>query len=251
MKKIAVVATAVLVPLLAASLPALAEPVPVRFAEGVTRGFPVLRRPAGERLAQGELVQIPRGDRIDSRMVFRFKDGSVYDERVVFSQNSVFRLHVYSLVQRGPAFPETLEARVDRDTGRYHVRYRADADSPEETLEGRIDLPADVYNGLLTTLIKNLVPGESARVQIVAFTPRPRLVTMLLAPAAEESVTVGDMALSATRYRLEPQLGFLASFLIADVPVARCWILAGEAPAFLRFEGPLFFMGPVWRIELS
>ena len=250
MKRVAV-AAAVLVPLLATSLPALAQPVGVRFAEGITRGFPVLRGPGGERLAQGELVQVPRGDRIDSRMVFHFRDGSVYDERVVFSQNGVFTLHAYSLVQQGPAFPETLQAHVDRDTGRYHVRYRADADSPEEMLEGRIDLPADVYNGLLTTLIKNLTPGASARVQIVAFTPKPRLVTMLLAPGAEESVTVGEMALPAIRYRLEPQLGFLTSFLVADVPVARCWILGGEAPAFLRFEGPLFFMGPIWRIELS
>jgi hypothetical protein len=23
----------------------------------------------------------------------------------------------------------------------------------------------------------------------------------------------------------------------------------GEAPAFLRAEGPLYFMGPIWRIE--
>lgn len=250
MKRIGL-AAAVLVLLLAAWRPALAQPVTVRFAEGVARGFPVLRGPGGERLAQGDLVQVPRGDRIESRMVFRFTDGSVYDERVVFSQNGVFTLHAYSIEQRGPSFPETLQARVDRDTGRYHVRHRVDPDAPEAVLEGRIDLPGDVYNGLLTTLIKNLAPGASARVQIVAFTPKPRLVPMLLAPSAEESVTVGDVALSATRYRLEPQLGLLAAFLIADVPVARCWIVGGEAPAFLRFEGPLFFMGPVWRIELS
>jgi hypothetical protein len=28
-----------------------------------------------------------------------------------------------------------------------------------------------------------------------------------------------------------------------------CWILPGDAPAFLKAEGPLYFMGPVWRIE--
>lgn len=250
MKRIAVTA-AVLVVALAGSSPALAQPVPVRFTEGVARGFPVLRGPDGERLAHGDLVQVARGDRVENRMVFHFKDGSVYDERVVFSQNGVFTLHAYSLVQRGPSFPESLEAHVDRGTGRYHVRYRADVDTPEEVLEGSLDLPDDVYNGLLTTLIKNLMPGASARVQILAFTPKPRLVTMLLAPAAEESVIVGEVALPTTRYRLEPQLGLLASFLIGDVPVARCWIVGGEAPGFLRFEGPLFFMGPIWRIEPS
>jgi hypothetical protein len=29
----------------------------------------------------------------------------------------------------------------------------------------------------------------------------------------------------------------------------RCWIVDGDAPGFVRFEGPLYFMGPVWRIE--
>lgn len=250
MPRIALTAV-VLVAVLATSSPAFALPVPVRFMEGVARGFPVLRGPDGERLAHGDLWQVPRGDRVESRMVFRFKDGSVYDERVVFSQNGVFTLHAYSLEQRGPSFPESLEVRVDRGTGRYHVRHRADPDSPEEVFEGRLDLPDDVYNGLLTTLIKNLTPGASARVQILAFTPKPRLVTMLLAPAAEEPLTVGDVALPTTRYRLEPQLGLLAAFLIGDVPVARCWIVGGEAPGFVRFEGPLFFMGPVWRIEPS
>ena len=29
------------------------------------------------------------------------------------------------------------------------------------------------------------------------------------------------------------------------------WILEGEAPAFVKSEGPLYFGGPVWRIELT
>jgi hypothetical protein len=37
--------------------------------------------------------------------------------------------------------------------------------------------------------------------------------------------------------------------LITDLPDVRCWLAAGEAPGFLKFEGPLYFMGPVWRIE--
>jgi hypothetical protein len=196
----------VLVSLLTASLPALAQPVAVRFAEGVGRGFPVIRAATGERLAQGDVMQFPRGDRLDNRMVFRFRDGSVYDERVVFSQDGVFTVHAYSLVQRGPSFPEGIDAHIDRDTGRYRVRHQAEADGPEEVFEGRIELPPDVYNGLLTTLMKNLSPGVSARVKVVAFTPTPRLVTMVLAAAAEEEVAVGEMALPATRSPSLPAL---------------------------------------------
>lgn len=235
-----------------ATRPAGADPIAVKYTEGITRGFPVLRALNGEKLAQGDLVQIPRGsDVVESRLVFRFKDGSLHDERVVFSQRDVFTLLSYRIVQQGPSFPETLEASVDRATGRYDVRYRGDQDSPEEILSGDLTLPLDVYNGLLSMLMKNLSVGDSTVVQIVAFTPKPRLVKMLLAPAAEDPLQVNDAAVMATRFLVRPQLGLFASLLVADVPDLKCWIAGGEAPAFLRFEGPLYFMGPIWRIDWS
>jgi len=228
---------------------AAAEPVTVRFTEGVTRGFPILRSVKGEKLAHGDLVQVARGDRVESRLVFRFSDGSLHDETVVYSQQGVFKVLSYRLVQRGPSFPETLEATIDRETERYEVRYRGDEDSPEQVLRGRFTLPDDAYNGLLTTLLKNLEPGAVENVQIVAFTPRPRLVTIQLRAASEDPVLVGDVPMRATRFLMRPQLGLFASLLVADIPDVKCWIVGGEAPAFLRFEGPLYFMGPVWRIE--
>ena len=184
-------------------------------------------------------------------MIFRFKDGSLYDERVVFAQRDVFTLLSYRLVQNGPSFPETLEASVDRASGRYEVRYRGDEDSPEETLRGEFELPLDAYNGLLSMLMKNLPVGGSTVVQIVAFTPKPRLVKMLLTPAAEDPMTMNDAAVIATRFLIRPQLGLFASLLVADIPDGKCWIAGGDAPAFLRFEGPLYFMGPIWRIDWS
>ena len=167
----------------------------------------------------------------------------------MFSQRAVFTLLSYHLVQRGPSFPETLEASVDRASRRYHVRYRGDEDSPEEVLSGELELPLDVYNGLLSTLMKNMPTGSSSVVQVVAFTPKPRLVKMLLTPAAEDPVSVNDAAVIATRFLIRPQLGLFASLLVTDLPDVKLWIAGGEAPAFLRFEGPLYFMGPVWRID--
>jgi hypothetical protein len=228
---------------------AWAEPVRVRYTEGVTRGFPVLRSTTGAKLAQGEMTQVARGDRVDARLVFRFNDGSYHDERVVFSQRETFTLESYRIVQRGPSFPETLDASLDRDTGRYVVRYRADDDSPEETVEGRVTMPPDAYNGMLTMLLKNLAPGASHAVQIVAFTPKPRLVKMVLTPVADEHMVVGDWPVTATRYAIRPELGLFASLLVSDLPDVKCWLANGDAPGFLRFEGPLYFMGPVWRID--
>jgi hypothetical protein len=229
--------------------PAQAEPIGVRYLEGVTRGFPVLRAQDGAVLANGDFVQIAHADRVESRLVFRFRDGSLYDETVSFDQRSAFTLLSYRVVQRGPSFPETLDASVDRATGRYQVRYRADQDSPEENVTGKVEMPADVYNGLLGTLLKNLEPGESRIVQIMAFTPQPRLVKVLLRPVAEESISMGGIPVAATRYHIKPQLGLLASLLVTDLPDVKTWIAQGAAPAFLKFEGPLYFMGPLWRID--
>ena len=231
------------------SVPAFGEPVSVRFTEGITHAFPVLRSASGEKIAQGELVQIPRGDRVENRLTFKFRDGSFYDERVVFSQNDVFTLLSYSLVQRGPAFPEMLDATVDRETGRYVVRHKSDDDAPEEVLKGKLEMPTDIYNGLLGTLMKNLPAGMATTVQIIAFTPKPRFVKMLLAPSAEDTILMGEVAVPATRFMVRPQLGLFASLLVADLPDIKAWILGGEAPAFLKFEGPLYFMGPIWKIE--
>jgi hypothetical protein len=43
-----------------------------------------LPRPAlltGETLAQGEPIQVARDDVVESRLAFKFKDGSLYDEQ--------------------------------------------------------------------------------------------------------------------------------------------------------------------------
>ncbi|HMH51768.1 MAG TPA: hypothetical protein VK548_16130 [Candidatus Acidoferrum sp.] len=226
-----------------------AETVRVMFQEGVTRAFPVVRSLTGQKLAQGDLVQVARGDVVDSRMTFRFTDGSLYDEHVVFSQAGVFSLLRYRLVQRGPSFPETLDASIDREHERYEVRYRADEESPEQLLTGRFALPPDAYNGMLSLLLKNLPADESAIVQVVAFTPKPRLVKLQLLPLGNDPVPVSDSPMRVIRWAIRPQLGLFASLLVADIPDAHCWILPGDAPAFLKAEGPLYFQGPIWRIE--
>src|SRR2546422_6871314 len=59
------------------TIPLAAEQVPVRHMEGLMHGFLALRTLDGKRLADGEMTQIAEGDRVTSRLIFRFKDGSV------------------------------------------------------------------------------------------------------------------------------------------------------------------------------
>jgi hypothetical protein len=59
---------------------AAAAPVAVRYMEGVTRGFLALRTLDRAQIASGDLLQFVRRGEVESRMVFRFKDGSVLDD---------------------------------------------------------------------------------------------------------------------------------------------------------------------------
>lgn len=231
-----------------------AEPVLVRFTEGVSRGFLTLRSANGGKLADGELLQVLRPRGLESRLVFRFTDGSLYDETVLYSQRRVFALLHYRLIQRGPSFPLTLNVSFDRQRAWYMVRSQ-NGTGPEKTLSGQLDLPPDVYNGMTATLLKNLRHGASETIHLVAFTPSPRLVKLHLTPAGDEAVRVGDAVLQATRYQvrtdLEGIVGFFASLLGKELPVLHYWIAGGEVPAFVRFEGPFFMDGPIWRVGSS
>src|SRR5258706_7944387 len=91
----------------------LAEPVTVRYAEGLVHGFLSLRALDGTLVANGDLIQFARGDRVTARLIFRFKDGSLSDETAVFSQRGQFRLLSSHLVQKGPTFKTPLEGTID------------------------------------------------------------------------------------------------------------------------------------------
>ena len=245
----------VLVTVLVSLRLASATPVPVRFVEGVTHGFLVLRTVEGDLIASGDLLQVSRRGQVESRMVFRFKDGSLFDERVVFTQQRVFTMQDYRLVRHGPAFTEESEVSLERASGKYRVNTTAHKDGQEKALNGTLELPPDVYNGMVITVAKNLPKGASETVHIVAFTPTPRIIELELVPAGEHKVLIGNLAKAATHYVLKPRLsGWLKLFatLLGRVPPdSHAWIINDEVPAFVKFEGPLFTMGPVWRIELT
>lgn len=231
----------------------VAAPIPVRFAEGVTHGFLLLRSLDGALLATGDLLQIAHGAEVDKRMLFHFKDGSVLEESVTFTEQGVYAMRRYGLSQRGPTFTQDVEISL-QSTGKYRVR-TARKDGREETLEGTLELPSDVYNGMVLSVVKDLPRGASATVHYVAFTPAPRLIQLEMTPAGEQKVQVGELAKTAVHYVLKPQLGIwlkLFATLLGHVPPdEHVWIVTDEVPAFVRFEGPLYPTGPVWRIELT
>lgn len=231
-----------------------AEPVVVRYAEGEVHGFLALRSLEGTLLATGDLIQIARGDRVTSRLVFHFKDGSIHDETAVFSQRGHFRLLSDHLVQKGPAFEHPIEMTIDAPGGQVTVRYKND--HGEEKVEAeRMDLPPDLANGIIITLLKNVRRNAlPPSVSLVAPTPKPRLVKVTIAVAGTDSFSIAGSARKATDYVLKVDIGGLAGLVAPLVgkqpPDSHVWILEGEAPAFVKSQAPLFVGGPVWQTDL-
>jgi hypothetical protein len=231
--------------------------VAVRFPEGLTHGFLLVRSAEGDIVGHGELTQTVReGGVAESRLVFRFKDGSLHDEKVAFSQQRVFTLIRYQLIQRGPSFPEQMDVVVDRGTSSYEVRTRSGEDGKEKVLTGDIDVPKDAYNGMIITTLLNLPKGATEKVNVLAFIPEPTPIALELSFEGEQVIRVGDQSRKAWQYAFKPEIGPVKKFvgtMLGKLPADfhyDCYILADDVPSFIRFEGPLQLMGPVLSIEL-
>lgn len=233
---------------------AAAEPVVVRHVEGLVHDFLSLRSPGGDSLAEGELIQNAQGDRVTSRVVFHFRDGSLYDQTAVFSQRGHFQLISFNLVQKGPAFEPSLDMTIDCPTG--HVTIAHENERGEKKVEDEyMDLPADLANGLIPVLLKNLQPDElPASLSLVAATPKPRLVKITVTVAGAESFSFAGSTRKAAHYVLKVDIsgiaGLIAPLVGKQPPDSHVWILEGIAPAFLRSQAPMFMDGPIWQMDI-
>ena len=230
-----------------------AQPLVVRQPEGVVHGFLSLSTLDGAVVATGDSEQYTVGSRVTNRLRFHFKDGSLQDELTVFSQNGRFRLISSRLIQKGPAFKRQLDLTVNAATGESTARY-ADEDGKEKVETVRLQLPPDVGNGIVSTLLKNLPAGASLTVPMVAATPKPMLIQLAIAPAGEDTFFVGGGARKATRYVVKVEIpgfkGKLAELLGKVPPDTMVWILRGAAPTFLKSEGPTCAGCPSYRMQL-
>src|SRR5438094_7021658 len=163
-----------------------AEQIPVRHKEGLMHGFLALRTLEGKKLADGEMTQVTEGDRVTADLIFRFKDGSIYEEKTIFTQKGRFRLLSDHLVEKGPSFKQTMETLIDASTGQVTVHYK-DHDGKEKVLNQKLELPRDLANGLMFTLVKDIEPkAPRTTVSMQATTPKPRLVKLAIFPEGEK-----------------------------------------------------------------
>jgi hypothetical protein len=231
---------------------AFAELVAVDHLEGGSHGFLTLTALDGTPLADGEVTQIADNDKVTGHLVFKFKDGSLYDDTAVYSQHGQFRLISDHRLERGPSFKHTIETSIDMRTGAVNVRY--DGTGKEKIIATRRKLPEDLANGIFIMLL-NHIPGKAQQttVSFLATTPELHVVNLVMTRGTAETVHHGEIKTRIVPYVVHVKIPGLAGALAAVAGKQprdmKIWVMDGTAPAFVRFEGALFLGGPMWRIE--
>lgn len=234
---------------------ASAAPVAVRYRQGLVHGFLVLSTMDGVAIAQGDLSQVARGDQVTSHLVFHFKDGSLQDETTVYSERGVFRLIRYHLIQKGPSFKNPTDVAIETSTGTVTIHSSDDKGKQKDSNE-HVDLPADLANGMVPTLLTNLPPGtQKAEVSMLVATPKPRIVKLDVTPHGTDAFTFGGTSREAVHYAIKVNIGGVAGAVAPVVgkqpPDNQIWILGGDAPVFVKSESVSYEGGPLWRAELA
>jgi hypothetical protein len=236
-----------------------AEPIHVKYVEGTLHGFMVLRTEEGKTIAVGGVDQTVQGARVTTTLKFHFEDGSEYEETTVFSQRSVFRVLSNHQLTKGPAFKKPMEIWIDCLNGQVKVREihndKRDDDKEDKVTAHHIDIPADLANGIAPTLIKNFPDDSQRTLTMLAATPKPRLVKLVVTPQGDDSFSIEGTKYKAKQFLAKVEIGGIAGAVAPVVgqqpPDTHFWIFQGEAPIFLKSEGPLAAGTPVWQIELA
>jgi hypothetical protein len=71
----------------------------------------------------------------------------------------------------------------------------------------------------------------------------------------QDRTALGGDPKPAVRYLVNLEVGgvtgVVASLIGKTPPDLRYWLVGGDIPAFVRFEGAMFLNGPVWRVEMA
>ncbi len=180
-----------------------ADPIPVGHPQGSSHGFLALRTLEGIRIATGDATQIVHGDRVTSRVILHFRDGSTDEDVTVFSQRGVFRLVSDHHIQRGPSFPKPMDILINASTGQITSRTE-----DGKLRQDHLDLPPDVSNGLPPNLLMNVLPSTSeTKLSFVAPGEKPRLIHVSVKPAGEVPFVIGESKRKALDFVLHVELG--------------------------------------------
>jgi hypothetical protein len=212
------------------------------------------RSEAGKTIATGEFTQDVRGDEVTMRLTYRFVDGSIDDEVTTYRQHGTFQLVRNHHIQKGPFFTKPIDFTIETATGVVTSR-TIDKDGKTRVESRHMDLPDDLANGFVGTLLLN-VPHDAKpfRVEMLAPVGGGRLVPLLISPENQETVQLEGQTFNATVFRIHPELGtfvrLIARLLGLQPKDVSVWVLEGEEPAVAVVVGQLGGYGPVVSSDL-
>src|SRR6202789_73983 len=157
-----------------------AERISVRHIQSPMHRFMVARSEAGKIIASGKFSQVVQGDEVTMRLTYKFVDGSIDDETTTYKQQGTFRLVRNHHMQKGPFFLKPVDFTVEAATGIATSR-TADKNGKIHLESHHIDLPDDLANGFVGTLLLNVPQNTTPfRVGMLAPVGGGRLIRLLI-----------------------------------------------------------------------
>jgi hypothetical protein len=232
-----------------------AEQISVKHIQRPTHRFMIARSEDGKVIARCEFLQAVQGDGVTMSLTYRFADGSIDDETTTYRQQDTFQLVRDHYVQKGPFFSKPFDFTVE-DTSGLAISRTEDKNGKMDVQSKHFDLPNDLANGFVGTLLINVPPNTAPfRVGILAPFGGGRLIQILISPEGEKPFQTSGQTLKATVFRIHPELGGVVGVLAALFGLQpkdeMVWVLEGEEPEVVRIVGQLGGYGPVVSSELE
>jgi len=232
-----------------------AERISVKHIQRPMHRFMMARSEGGKTIANGEFSQVVQGDEVTMRLTYHFVDGSIDDETTTYRQQGTFRLIRNHHIQKGPFFAKPVDFTVEAASGTA-TSSTADKNGKIHIESEHMDLPDDLANGFVGTLLLNVPPNTTPfRVGMLAPVGGGRLIRLLISPQGEQLFRTTGQALKANVFRIHPELGGIVGVIAPLIGLqpkdVMVWVLEGEEPAVVRIVGQLGGYGPVVSSDLE
>ena len=251
MEKSNFLVTALLVIKLGAA--AQAEQVPVKHIQYPMHRSMVVRSEAGRIIAHCEFSQAVQGDEVKMRLTYRFVDGSIDDETTDYTQQGTFRLVRDHHIQKGPFFTKPYDFSIEATSGM--ATFRTPDENGKVQIESKhIDLPYDLANGIVGTLLLNVPQNtQPFRVGLLAPVGGGRLIRIWISPEGEQSFCLAGQNVKAAVFRIHPELGGIVGLIAMIIGVqpkdVMVWVKEGRQPEVVRIVGQLACISHAPTIE--
>ena len=196
---------------------------------------------SGARLGEQSSRLITEGDRLRFKVVTRFEDGVVSDERGVMDISNGYRALSFSKVGRKNGVVLD-EHHIDFVTG--HTEWMIDGEHHEQNFS----FAPDTYAGPMLAVVLAAVPqmpGGQAFFEMITFRPDPSVYTIRVDVVDRGTFNLVSTPSPATKLRLKVDLGSVGNALFKRIiPTHYFWYTQDASPDFFAFEGQLGHDGP-------